>query len=879
MILGLPRLCLGEAATDGLDHQLQCLNALASTAVLEGRRVEALPWFEELIRREDASGAPGPDRAQKLADLAVLRAEAGEYSQALEALRQAETLMIQTGDSGGLLLLRTNRAQIYRQLGRIDEALALFEQVEADSRKAQDARALARSLCGGAKILEVRGRIEEAQKKFEECLALERRNGRPKGQAEALNHLAKIEQMKGHYNRAMSLFEQSRAVSHEADPPSQLLSLALGAGVYQELHQEGERAAQPDRILDAALRLGAASPAKRELLNAMQLFAANRPGEALLRIGPSLALARQTGARAVEMQLLELRALLYFVLDRFDESLSEAEEALAISRDLGDHRKQAEILFLIGYVSLRDRRVEGARIALEQALRLESEAIGSGPQARTLWALGVVYGKLGKFYPALSSYCQATEVVESDFSEVQADDLLAGLTENAYLAYGRWAHLLAVSDEPEKAFAVTERARARMFLRRMGNAPPDLRGMVDPVLLAEQTRLQRTIESLTREIRERQRKATAGPDDRLADLAVKLNDARLDYGALRIRIQQASPAYAALVLPSPLAIPEVQKLLDGETTLIEYLVLEDAGWAWVIERDSFQLVRLPLDGNTLTERIEELRQRIATREPIDEQSSRLYRSLFEPLARFVHHPNLLVVPHGALHALPFGALTPDLGKTWLAEKYAFSVLPSASVLPFVLAQRKASDGKLLALGDPDGTLPAAAIEARAISSLYGGKALVGSEATAAALRNAPRPIGVLHLATHAVFDPVRPLFSRIRLADAEFTGYDILNLDLQGTRLVVLSGCETAVGPSDVAELEGLNRAFLYAGASAVAATLWKVDDEASGALILAFYRHLRAGAPTAEALRLAQVEILRGPEKWHHPYYWAAFQLTGAPD
>jgi CHAT domain-containing protein len=116
---------------------------------------------------------------------------------------------------------------------------------------------------------------------------------------------------------------------------------------------------------------------------------------------------------------------------------------------------------------------------------------------------------------------------------------------------------------------------------------------------------------------------------------------------------------------------------------------------------------------------------------------------------------------------------------------------------------------------------------------------------------------------------------------------EIFGLNLAGANLVVLSACETAlqlsvsegdkIEPrvSEGDEIVGLTRAFLYAGTPAVVTTLWKIDDVATAALMEAFYRYLREGKTTTEALREAQWEIMR-QEKWSNPYYWASFSLTG---
>jgi CHAT domain-containing protein len=99
-------------------------------------------------------------------------------------------------------------------------------------------------------------------------------------------------------------------------------------------------------------------------------------------------------------------------------------------------------------------------------------------------------------------------------------------------------------------------------------------------------------------------------------------------------------------------------------------------------------------------------------------------------------------------------------------------------------------------------------------------------------------------------------------------------MDLEKTRLVVLSACETGLGTSMAGEgMYGLQRAFQLAGARNIMMSLWKVDDEATSRLMAAFYRHYLQKGDAQESLRLAQVEIRKSHP---HPYYWASFVVLG---
>ncbi len=144
---------------------------------------------------------------------------------------------------------------------------------------------------------------------------------------------------------------------------------------------------------------------------------------------------------------------------------------------------------------------------------------------------------------------------------------------------------------------------------------------------------------------------------------------------------------------------------------------------------------------------------------------------------------------------------------------------------------------------------------------------------------------ILHFATHGLLDPRRPENSGLVLSTVDREGRaqeGFVGLqDIYGLRapvnLVVLSACRTGLGKDVRGEgLLGLTRGFMYAGASGVVASLWKVNDEATSVLMKQFYANmLREGMPPAAALREAQNSIRQRPE-WRAPYYWAGFTLQG---
>jgi CHAT domain-containing protein len=297
--------------------------------------------------------------------------------------------------------------------------------------------------------------------------------------------------------------------------------------------------------------------------------------------------------------------------------------------------------------------------------------------------------------------------------------------------------------------------------------------------------------------------------------------------------------------------------------------------------------------------------------------------------------HLLVSPDGALNLLPFDLLVDEEGR-YLVERYQITYLTSGRDL-LRLGEPFGSQSGPVIIADPDydeggapatsegGTrsaslgettwrrLPGTAEEAAAITRLLGDvTTLVGADATEEALKalHGPR---ILHLATHGFFlaDQIAPhgergvvrvdrdapesgltkledplLRSGLVLSGANLrksqsedgivTASEVSGLDLWGTKLVVLSACESGVGEvKNGRGVYGLRRTLVLAGAESLVMSLWQVADQATRDLMVRYYTYLRDGHGRTDALRRARLDLLAG-KRWRHPYYWAAFVPSG---
>jgi len=352
-------------------------------------------------------------------------------------------------------------------------------------------------------------------------------------------------------------------------------------------------------------------------------------------------------------------------------------------------------------------------------------------------------------------------------------------------------------------------------------------------------------------------------------------------------------------------------LADDRTALLEY-VTGAAGsptTLFVVTRGGVRAEKLP-SVDSLLPSIRRFLAAIEAGEESPAGARALGSSLIAPAVRGLDPriERLTLVLDGALHRVPFDALRLDDGRTVL-ERFETSIAPSAAVAT-LLRQRPASrsraEGRVLAFGDPafagerepetgspviardalDTTglarLRESGREARIVASYgTGSVARLRADASAAYLKHAPLDsFSVLHLATHAVVDERSLARSAIVLAPSAgesgtLSPGDLAALPL-GVDLVVLSACRSAGGVVVNGEgVQGLTAPLLAAGARAVVATGWPVDDRATVTLVEELYRALADGQPVGSALRTAKLAAL---QRGLPVREWASFSVIGDP-
>ena len=378
-------------------------------------------------------------------------------------------------------------------------------------------------------------------------------------------------------------------------------------------------------------------------------------------------------------------------------------------------------------------------------------------------------------------------------------------------------------------------------------------------------------------------------DARQVDAALEVSErsrgrALLDMVRGRVVASSGAEAFAD-PLGRPMTAAQLRAAVPPGVALVEYHVLADRAYAWVVRRSGLRLITLEGGREQLVKAAGEFRAAVARKAPeAIALGGALHQRLVRPLALAANEP-VVFVPHDALHYVPFHALHGPGG--YLVEERPISVAPSASVYARLATRERGTAAHVLALGNPDlGSarlaLPAAEREVEEIRTLYAGaEVYVRADATKERMLTRAPQSQVVHVAAHAEVDEIDPLYSVIHLAHAgkgsgNLEAHEVYRLDLGGATLVALSACETGLGKiSRGDEMWGFTRSFLSAGAPALLVSLWEVDDASTAKIMRTFYGEMKGGAATRAALRTAQLEVLRDT-RTAHPFFWAPFILVG---
>lgn len=339
---------------------------------------------------------------------------------------------------------------------------------------------------------------------------------------------------------------------------------------------------------------------------------------------------------------------------------------------------------------------------------------------------------------------------------------------------------------------------------------------------------------------------------------------------------------------APLRYEQAQELLDSfgaAVALVELFVDAEEIVLFTVRAEEEQpiIARVPLPSSRLGSSLRAYQREIIEyphHGDVGQSWQDCIRPLLTSVMPYLQQATLLyLIPHGPLRYLPFHCVGVDGG--CLIDHFPIVYVPSVPALHTVTTRSRRRERReppqTLVVGNPTLDLNFAEVEAKQVATRFGTEPLIGRQATKVAVRSSLASKELVHLACHSYHSAFMPLQSGLLFAGKRvLTAEEIMASGVQAD-LVVLSACESGLQTEE----QGLPTVFLGAGASAVLATLWFVDDQATAEFVVEFYSNLYSNTrhrtkATATALQLAALKMRK---QYSHPYFWAPFELTGVCD
>jgi len=740
-----------------------------------------------------------------------------------------------------------------------------------------------------------------------------------------LSNQGMLADARGDFRRSEQALRAALAIQEPLDPHPLVLArtwanLAVTLSLSREYELADEffakaHAAFEQTVPDSLALLGSFVNRSELALMRDDLTAADQYSRSALHTARSIA----TGT-TFEATVFSLRARIALAQGDTQTAETYARRGLALWRDLAPQGPDAlQALEQVAQVTQAQGRMAEAEVLYRQAVRWLEDRM---PEAhcQSCYRLGVLLRDSGRRREAQQYFRRAIDTLEG-----QGERLAASPEARAQFAaefashYRDFLSLLVEDGEPEAAFHILERYRARSFLSFLAERSASLKADIPAEVERERLQANAEHDRVLGELAQGGRGA-----DEEAHLRRELHAARRRQDDVAARIRSLAPRVAALRYPRPMNLRQVQETLDPDTLLLSYSVGPSSGYLFALgpEEDAFEVVPVAIGESDLRQAVKDFRA-VIERGRVDPRtaqvltaSRRLSGLLLAPVApEIARARRLLILPDGPLHSLPFGALADPTERSrhrYLAETRPIALAASATVFALNREQRRPTrEFALVAFGDPrypgadrladgeparsravrDGLslapLPATREEVVQLQQLFPqARIYLGPMATEERAKTESRDATFLHFACHGFLNQQFPLESGLALSlpsawrpgqeNGLLQGWEIIEQMRIHAELVTLSACDTGLGKVLGGEgLVGLSSAFLYAGARTVLATLWGVDDHSTGQLMGNFYGHLRDGQDKAQALHRAQIDLIHN-QAFAHPFHWAGFELLG---
>jgi len=616
----------------------------------------------------------------------------------------------------------------------------------------------------------------------------------------------------------------------------------------------------------------------------------------------------------VTPRVVELKGILgriHRLQGKFADAENTLTEALDMAKQLGMTVTTLNVQSELGIIAYQTKEYIDAQQFLTEAAESARTLRLPNLQWEPSYYLGLTHRELGQTEKAVQYLTESVESLKQTQGKL-AENIAAGFDDKKQV-FLDLLQLLSKLGRKDEAFKYTGLMKAQELSNVTARSHPTLQeAPAKQALLEKAQSFQGRELELTRLLQEELNKP---PPERRQELIEqwqeKLDQTRIEFEDFTYQLEREHFDLYKLVEIEPDGFYKLQERLKEDEAFIEPIVLPDRLVIFVVRGVGDKDIQTPLiyrEQKVSKADIDKLLRRMRdglenpnirwagtrrakliggvpdSQENPTEASQKLYELLIQPILNELEGIQTLIIsPSGRLRYIPFQALYD--GKQFLIEKYQIAVLTLAGAFEEYSKNRNIAQAEILAFSNPDGSLPAAESEVKALEKMWSPiRTFYGTDATKFNLKSNLRGVKshyrILHFATHGALLNDNPRGSYLLFAgdDNRLSFREIPSYPLQRTYLATLSACETALGDKgEGSEISGLAYQFEKRGAGSVIASLWKVNDASTADFMTVFYSHLKKpGVSKAESLQAAQLKLLSSNGDTQHPYFWAPFILIG---
>ncbi|KST63899.1 hypothetical protein BC008_16265 [Mastigocoleus testarum BC008] len=843
------------------------------TIALEIKNSELEAIVQPMLAKAQLRSNPQKRKADRLHNQGKRQYRKGQLKAALLSWKQALQIYRKIKDRAGEGSALNNLGLAYNSIGEYKISIEFFQESLVIVKELGNRAGVGSTLTNLGIAYDKLGKHKKAIEYYQQSLGIFKDIGSHKGESRVLTNLGIAYGSLGDNKRAIEFFQKSLVIVKElSDRAGEAATLDNLGGAYNSLGDYRKAIGFEQQSLVIAREIGdrvRESSALSGLGTAYYFLRDYR--KAIGFYHESLAIDKEIGDRAGLGSGFGHLGNVYNSLGEYQNAIDFYQQSLVIAREIGNHPGEGALLTNMGLVY---NSLEDYKKAIElhkQSLVLFKKIGDRDAEGSTLNNLGLALFKSKNFVEAEKVLKYGVEVRKSQRSRLgNQNNLKISIFEKQANIYSTLQQVLIAQNKTNAALEVAESGRARAFVDLMTSrlSPnSDIYSATEPTI------------------------------NQIKQIANAQNSTLVQYSIIGEEFKVAgkgqtkeSKLYIWVIKPTgevTFRKADLKPLWQKENTTLGKLV---------------STTRKSLGVSDDERNIFDVKVKNPVNEKIQKESlQKLHQLLVKPIADLLPtDPNQRVtfVPQGDLFLVPFPALMDSKGK-YLIEKHTILTAPAIQVLELTRQQQKriktlpkSSRKNALIVGNPTmpsfntkygepgkqlPSLPGAKREAEAIAPLFYTIALTGDEATETAIKAKLPQAGLIHLATHGLFDGFQGLQSSIALAPSSqdnglLTASEILDIKLNAD-LVVLSACNTGRGRITGDGVIGLSRSLISSGVPSVLVSLWSVPDSPTASLMTDFYQNLSKNPDKATALRQAMLTRMK---QHPNPRDWAAFTLIG---